>query len=109
MQDAGKVAPETLIETKDIVTWAERLNVTPEELRSAVQKGGESVKDVVEELRRRGLEAHSTQQPPDRVPPGHPSEPPPMPGHEPVREPPRPDSPEPVPEQEPPPGMAAPF
>ena len=54
-QDPG-IDPETRIETNDLVKWAERLNVTPEELRSAVQKGGETVKEVVEELRRRGFE-----------------------------------------------------
>lgn len=47
------------------------------------------------------------QLPPDVSPMDVPREPPPMPGHEPVREPPRPDSPSPVPEQEPPPGDSA--
>jgi hypothetical protein len=46
--------PEARIQADDIVRWAERLNVTPEELRSAIQRGGEMVKDVVEELKRRG-------------------------------------------------------
>ncbi len=54
-QDPG-IEPETRIDANDLVKWAERLNVTPEELRSAVQKGGETVKEVVEELRRRGFE-----------------------------------------------------
>jgi len=31
--------------------------VTPEELRSAVQKGGSAVKDVIAELRRRNEES----------------------------------------------------
>ena len=48
--------PEVRIRVDEIVSWAERLHVAPEELRSAVQKGGETVKDVVEELRRRGFE-----------------------------------------------------
>ena len=48
--------PEARIDADDIIEWASRLGVTPEELRSAVQKGGETVKDVVEELRRRGFE-----------------------------------------------------
>jgi hypothetical protein len=56
MAEDPSIDPETRIETNDLVKWAERLNVTPEELRSAVQKGGETVKDVVEELRRRGFE-----------------------------------------------------
>lgn len=47
---------ETRIDADDIVQWAERLNVTPEELRSAVQSGGTMVSEVVEELKRRGLE-----------------------------------------------------
>lgn len=48
---------ETRVEADDIELWAERLNVTPEELRSAVQRGGQTVKEVVEELRRRGEES----------------------------------------------------
>ena len=56
MAQDPKIDPETRIETNDIVAWAERLNVSPEELRSAVQKGGETVREVVEELRRRGFE-----------------------------------------------------
>ena len=48
--------PQARIQADEIVLWAERLNVAPEELRSAVQKGGSMVKDVVEELRRRGFE-----------------------------------------------------
>ena len=56
MAQDPKIDPETRIETNDIVEWAERLNVSPEELRSAVQKGGETVKEVVAELRRRGFE-----------------------------------------------------
>lgn len=47
---------ETRIEADDIAVWAERLNVTPEELRSAVRKGGRSVPEVVAELKRRGFE-----------------------------------------------------
>jgi len=38
------------------VQWAERLGVTPEELRSAVQRGGTMVRDVIAELKRRGHE-----------------------------------------------------
>ena len=45
--------PEARIEADEIVKWAERLGVTPEELRSAVQKGGAEVKAVIAELRRR--------------------------------------------------------
>ena len=59
MRDTRSIDPEAKIEANDIVRWAERLNVSPEELRSAVQKGGESVRDVVEELRRRGFEPPS--------------------------------------------------
>jgi hypothetical protein len=55
-QDPIPRDPEARIQADEIVQWAERLNVSPEELRSAVQKGGSMVKDVVEELRRRGLE-----------------------------------------------------
>jgi hypothetical protein len=43
-------------ETDEIIEWAARLGVTPEELRSAIQKGGTPVKEVLDELRRRGLE-----------------------------------------------------
>lgn len=50
------VDPESRIEAEAIVQWAERLGVTPEELRSAVQKGGTMVKDVIAELKRRGYE-----------------------------------------------------
>ncbi len=56
MASDPRIDPETRIEANDLVKWAERLNVTPEELRSAVQKGGQTVKEVVEELRRRGFE-----------------------------------------------------
>ena len=45
--------PEARVEADDIIYWAERLHVTPEELRSAVQKGGTMVKDVIAELERR--------------------------------------------------------
>lgn len=48
--------PEARIEADEIVYWAERLKVTPEELRSAVQRGGTMVKDVIAELERRGAE-----------------------------------------------------
>ena len=47
---------ETRIDADEIIQWAARLGVTPEELRSAVQKGGTMVKDVVAELARRGFE-----------------------------------------------------
>jgi hypothetical protein len=57
MAQERKDDPEARIQADDIVHWAERLNVTPEELRSAIQRGGQMVKDVVEELKRRGLEA----------------------------------------------------
>jgi hypothetical protein len=50
------VDPESRIEAEAIVQWAERLGVTPEELRSAVQRGGTMVKDVIAELKRRGYE-----------------------------------------------------
>ena len=50
------VDPESRIEAEAIVQWAERLGVTPEELRSAVQKGGTMVKAVIAELKRRGYE-----------------------------------------------------
>ncbi len=56
MAQDPRIDQETRIETNDIVKWAERLKVSPEELRSAVQKGGQTVRDVVEELRRRGFE-----------------------------------------------------
>jgi hypothetical protein len=45
--------PEAKVEADELVEWAARLHVTPEELRSAVQKGGTMVKDVIAELRRR--------------------------------------------------------
>ena len=54
--DRNDVDPESRIEADDIVQWAKRLGVTPEELRSAVQRGGTMVKDVIEELKRRGFE-----------------------------------------------------
>ena len=50
------IDPESRIEAEAIVQWAERLGVTPEELRSAVQRGGTMVKDVIAELKRRGYE-----------------------------------------------------
>lgn len=50
---AEREDPEARVEAEDIVRWAERLHVTPEELRSAVQKGGTMVKDVLQELKRR--------------------------------------------------------
>jgi len=48
--------PEARIEADDIIEWAARLNVTPEELCSVVQQGGTRVADVVAELARRGHE-----------------------------------------------------
>jgi len=45
---AEREDPEARVEAEDIVRWAERLHVTPEELRSAVQKGGTMVKDVLQ-------------------------------------------------------------
>jgi len=51
--DAEPHDPEARIEADDIIRWAERLHVTPEELRSAVQRGGTMVKDVIAELERR--------------------------------------------------------
>lgn len=48
---------EARIDADEIVRWAERLNVAPEELRSAIQHGGSMVRDVIEELRRRGFES----------------------------------------------------
>jgi DNA-binding winged helix-turn-helix (wHTH) protein len=56
MQKPTKDDPEARVEADDILYWAERLNVSPEELRSAVQKGGSMVHDVIAELRRRGFE-----------------------------------------------------
>jgi len=54
MQDEARPDdPEARVEANDIVYWAARLHVTPEELRSAVQKGGTMVKDVIAELERR--------------------------------------------------------
>jgi len=50
------IDPESRIEAEAIVQWAERLGVTPEELRSAVQRGGTMVKDVIAALKRRGYE-----------------------------------------------------
>ena len=49
--------PEARVEADELEQWARRLNVTPEELRSAVQKGGSAVKDVIAELRRRNEES----------------------------------------------------
>ena len=51
--DAGRDDPEARVEANEIISWAERLHVTPEELRSAVQRGGTMVKDVIAELERR--------------------------------------------------------
>ena len=45
--------PQARIDADQIIYWAERLHVTPEELRSAVQKGGTMVRDVIAELERR--------------------------------------------------------
>jgi uncharacterized protein DUF3606 len=56
MQEPTKDDPEARVETDDILYWAQRLNVSPEELRSAVQKGGSMVHDVIAELERRGFE-----------------------------------------------------
>lgn len=56
MERAAKDDGEARIEADEIVYWAERLKVTPEELRSAVQRGGTMVKDVIAELERRGAE-----------------------------------------------------
>ena len=55
-EERNGVDPESRIEAEAIVQWAERLGVTPEELRSAVQRGGTMVKDVIAELKRRGDE-----------------------------------------------------
>jgi hypothetical protein len=55
-EERERVDPESRIEAEAIVQWAERLRVTPEELRSAVQRGGTMVKDVIAELKRRGYE-----------------------------------------------------
>jgi len=52
MEQERKDDAESRVEAEDIVRWAERLNVTPEELRSAVQKGGTMVRDVIAELAR---------------------------------------------------------
>ncbi len=56
MQDTAREDPEARVEAEAILYWAQRLNVTPEELRSAVQKGGTMVRDVIAELARRGFE-----------------------------------------------------
>jgi hypothetical protein len=55
-EDASKRDPVARIETDEIVLWAERLNVTPEELRSAVQKAGDEMQAVLAELERRRAE-----------------------------------------------------
>jgi Protein of unknown function (DUF3606) len=55
-EQRNEIDPEARIEAEAIVQWAERLGVTPEELRSAVQRGGTMVKDVISELKRRGYE-----------------------------------------------------
>jgi hypothetical protein len=47
---------EARVDADEIIQWAERLGVTPEELRSAVQQGGTMVEEVIAELARRGLE-----------------------------------------------------
>jgi hypothetical protein len=57
---SGQHDPEARVDADQIIEWAARLGVTPEELRSAVQKGGAMVRDVVAELARRGLEADSS-------------------------------------------------
>lgn len=54
-----KADDQTRIDADQIIQWAACLGVTPEELRSAVQKGGTMVKDVVAELARRGFEPSS--------------------------------------------------
>ncbi len=56
MQDTAREDPEARVEAEAILYWAQRLNVTPEELRSAVQKGGTMVRDVIAERARRGFE-----------------------------------------------------
>lgn len=56
MQEPAKEDPEARVEADDILYWAQRLNVTPEELRSAVQNGGTMIRDVIAELERRGFE-----------------------------------------------------
>jgi Protein of unknown function (DUF3606) len=53
MQNAKREDPEARVEAEEIVYWAERLRVTPEELRSAIQNGGTMVADVIAELERR--------------------------------------------------------
>jgi hypothetical protein len=53
MQDAKRDDPEARVEAEEIVYWAQRLGVTPEELRSAIQNGGTMVGDVIAELERR--------------------------------------------------------
>jgi hypothetical protein len=50
--DVKRVDPEARVEAEEIVRFAERLHVTPEELRSAVQNGETTVKDVLQELKR---------------------------------------------------------
>ena len=54
--DGKRDDAEARVEADDIIYWAEHLRVTPEELRSAVQKGGTMFRDVLEELKRRQLE-----------------------------------------------------
>lgn len=56
--DKARDEAQARIDADEITRWAERLHVTPEELRSAVQKGGTMVKDVIAELRRRADERH---------------------------------------------------
>lgn len=59
MREPVRDDPETRVDADDILYWAQQLNVTPEELRSAVQKGGTMVRDVIAELARRGFEQPS--------------------------------------------------
>ncbi len=49
-----RIAGEAAHEAEELVYWAKKLNVTPEELRSAVQRGGKTIREVVEQLRRKG-------------------------------------------------------
>jgi hypothetical protein len=46
------IGGEAARDAQELAYWARQLNVTPEELRSAVQRGGRSIREVVEELRR---------------------------------------------------------
>jgi uncharacterized protein DUF3606 len=58
-----KLDPQARIDAAEIIEWAERLHVTPEELRSAVQQGGTMVKDVVAELERLSQRAPDRRRP----------------------------------------------